>query len=77
MFGMMKKYLVFVLIVLLFVLCFSFNKKGVEYNEVWVKDMNGFDILMGQFVYNIENIWGYNEVLFVGLKDYVKYIDQY
>jgi Fe-S cluster biosynthesis and repair protein YggX len=37
---------------------FQLNKKGAEYNEAWVKDTNGFDILMGQFAHNIENIWG-------------------
>ena len=56
---------------------FQLNQKGAEYNEAWVKDTNGFDILMGQFAHNIENIWGYNEVLLAGPKDYVKYTDQY
>ncbi|VTN11699.1 murein transglycosylase C [Raoultella terrigena] len=42
-----------------------------------VKDTNGFDILMGQFAHNVENIWGYNEVLLAGPKDYVKYTDGY
>ena len=32
---------------------------------------------MGQFAHNIENIWGLNEVLIAGPKDYVKYTDQY
>jgi len=61
----------------LLVSCSSSTKKGAEYNEAWVKDTNGFDILMGQFAHNIENIWGYNEVLLAGPKDYVKYTDQY
>lgn len=43
---MMKKYFVLVLIVLLFIFCLMI-KKGDIYNEVWVKDINGFDILMG------------------------------
>lgn len=42
-----------------------------------VKDINAFNILMGQFANNIENIWGMNEVLIAGTKDYVKYTDQY
>jgi membrane-bound lytic murein transglycosylase C len=42
------------------------QKKGDDYNEAWVKDTNGFDILMGQFAHNIENIWGFNEVLLAG-----------
>lgn len=42
-----------------------------------VKDINAFNILMGQFANNIENIWGLNEVLIAGTKDYVKYTDQY
>lgn len=74
---MMKKYLALALIAPLLVSCSSSTKKGAEYNEAWVKDTNGFDILMGQFAHNIENIWGYNEVLLAGPKDYVKYTDQY
>ena len=54
-----------------------FIQKGDEYNEARVKDTNGFDILMGQFAHNIENIWGFNEVLIAGPKDYVKYTDAY
>lgn len=54
-----------------------FFQKGDEYNEARVKDTNGFDILMGQFAHNIENIWGFNEVLIAGPKDYVKYTDAY
>lgn len=69
----MKKILVLLVIVFLLVFCLG-NKNQVD-NEVFIKDMNGFEILMGQFVYNIENIWGLKEVLIVGLKDYVKYMD--
>jgi len=53
------------------------SKKEDSYNEAFVKDTNGFDILMGQFAHNIENIWGIKEVLIAGPKDYVKYTDQY
>ncbi|EHM49280.1 MAG: membrane-bound lytic murein transglycosylase MltC [Yokenella regensburgei] len=74
---MMKKLLALALIAPLLVSCSSSNKKGDSYNEAWEKDTNGFDILMGQFAHNIENIWGYNEVLLAGPKDYVKYTDQY
>lgn len=70
----MKKYLVLALIVLLLIFCLM-TKKGDIYNEAWVKDTNGFDILMGQFAHNIENIWGFKEVVIVGPKDYVKYTD--
>lgn len=56
---------------------FSCSSHKNEYNEAYVKDTNGFDILMGQFANNIENIWGINEVLIAGPKDYVKYTDQY
>ncbi|WP_373240324.1 membrane-bound lytic murein transglycosylase MltC [Kluyvera ascorbata] len=72
----MKKLLALALIAPLLVSCSS-NKKGDTYNEAWVKDTNGFDILMGQFAHNIENIWGFNEVLIAGPKDYVKYSDGY
>ncbi|VFP84008.1 Membrane-bound lytic murein transglycosylase C [Candidatus Erwinia haradaeae] len=42
-----------------------------------IKDTNAFDILMEQFAYNIDNIWGIKEVLIAGPKDYIKYSDQY
>lgn len=71
----MKKLLALALITPLLVSC-SGSKKS-NFNEAWVKDTNGFDILMGQFAHNIENIWGFNEVLIAGPKDYVKYSDGY
>ena len=75
--GMMKKFLAIAVIAPLLISCSSSTKKGDSYNEAWVKDTNGFDILMGQFAHNIENLWGFKEVLIAGPKDYVKYTDQY
>ena len=74
---MMKKFLALAVIAPLLISCSSSPKKGDSYNEAWIKDTNGFDILMGQFAHNIENLWGYQEVLIAGPKDYVKYTDQY
>ncbi len=54
----------------------SVGKKQAKIESV-VKDTNGFDILMGQFAHDIENIWGFSEVLIAGPKDYVKYTDRY
>ena len=71
----MKKILALLVIAPLLVSC-SGNKNQTE-NEAYVKDTNGFEILMGQFAHNIENIWGLKEVLIAGPKDYVKYTDQY
>ncbi|MFE8102562.1 membrane-bound lytic murein transglycosylase MltC [Brenneria goodwinii] len=71
----MKKILALLVIAPLLVSC-SGNKSGTD-NEQFIKDTNAFDILMGQFAHNIENIWGINEVLIAGPKDYVKYTDQY
>ncbi|MFZ4835384.1 membrane-bound lytic murein transglycosylase MltC [Rouxiella sp. Mn2063] len=71
----MKKILALLVIAPLLISCSS--NKGEQFNEAYVKDTNGFDILMGQFANNIENIWGINEVLIAGPKDYVKYSDQY
>ncbi|MDR3434803.1 MAG: membrane-bound lytic murein transglycosylase MltC [Rouxiella aceris] len=71
----MKKILALLVIAPLLISCSG--KKNEQYNEAYVKDTNGFDILMGQFAHNIENIWGMNEVLIAGPKDYVKYSDQY
>ena len=72
---MNKKLLALLVIAPLLVSCSG--KKSSQYHEEWVKDTNGFDILMGQFAHNIENIWGINEVLIAGPKDYVKYSDNY
>ncbi|MCU5774550.1 membrane-bound lytic murein transglycosylase MltC [Erwiniaceae bacterium BAC15a-03b] len=72
---MKKKFIALLLLAPLLISCSS-NKKDA-FHEEWVKDTNGFDILMGQFAHNIENIWGINEVLIAGPKDYVKYSDQY
>ncbi|MGL9774557.1 MAG: membrane-bound lytic murein transglycosylase MltC [Sodalis sp. (in: enterobacteria)] len=71
----MKKILPLVIIAPLLISCS--NSKNNAKNEAYIKDTNGFDILMGQFAHNIENLWGLNEVLIAGPKDYVKYTDQY
>ncbi|WP_092520604.1 membrane-bound lytic murein transglycosylase MltC [Xenorhabdus japonica] len=71
----MKRLLALILLAPLLISCSS--KKDIEYNEEYVKDTNGFDILIGQFAHNIENIWGLQEILIAGPKDYVKYTDQY
>jgi hypothetical protein len=70
----MKKYLV---LLVLAPLLFSCSSHKNEDNEAYIKDTNGFDILMSQFANNVEDIWGINEVLIAGPKDYVKYTDQY
>ncbi|WP_130831662.1 membrane-bound lytic murein transglycosylase MltC [[Erwinia] mediterraneensis] len=72
---MNKKLIALLLVAPLLVSCSG--KKKEQFHEEWVKDTNGFDILMGQFAHNIENIWGINEVLIAGPKDYVKYSDNY
>lgn len=74
---MMKKLFALALIAPLLVSCSGHKKQGEAWNDAWDKDTNGFDILMGQFAHNIENIWGYKEILVAGPKDYVKYSDQY
>ncbi|KEY60692.1 membrane-bound lytic murein transglycosylase MltC [Serratia sp. DD3] len=71
----MKKILTLLVIAPLLISCSSNKDEAV--NEAYIKDTNAFDILMGQFAHNIENIWGMNEVLIAGPKDYVKYTDQY
>ncbi|MGU0016513.1 hypothetical protein ACVXG9_18805 [Escherichia coli] len=43
-----EKYLALALIAPLLISC-STTKKGDTYNEAWVKNTNGFDILMGRF----------------------------
>ncbi|MGL9735294.1 MAG: membrane-bound lytic murein transglycosylase MltC [Symbiopectobacterium sp.] len=71
----MKKLLALLLVALLLISCSG--KRGDLNNGEFIKDTNAFDILMGQFAHNIENIWGLNEVLIAGTKDYVKYTDKY
>lgn len=71
----MKKLTTLLVIAPLMISCSG--DKPQRFHEEWVKDTNGFDILMNQFAHNIENIWGINEVLIAGPKDYVKYSDQY
>lgn len=71
----MKKIFSLILLALLLASCSS--EKVQPPSESYVKDTNGLDILMGQFAHNIEKIWGYNEVLIAGPKDYVKYTGQY
>ncbi|MGK2946685.1 MAG: murein transglycosylase domain-containing protein, partial [Candidatus Malihini olakiniferum] len=71
----MKKMLALLLVLPFLISCSG--KRGDLNNEYFVKDTNAFNILIGQFANNIENIWGQNEVLIAGPKDYVKYTDQY
>ncbi len=71
----MKKILVLLMITPLLISC-SGNKEQAD-NEMFIKDTNSFDILMGQFAHNIENIWGLDEILIAGPRDYVKYTDKY
>ncbi|MGL4600887.1 MAG: membrane-bound lytic murein transglycosylase MltC [Plesiomonas sp.] len=70
----MKKKIALCLIIPLLASCGS---KPKETPELYVKDTNGFDIFMGQFAANIEDLWGLNEMLVATRKDYVKYTDRY
>lgn len=71
----MKKILALLVIAPLLIACSG--KDNDVADPAFIKDTNAFDILMGQFAHNIENIWGLSEVLIAGPKDYVKYTDQY
>ncbi|VFP82878.1 membrane-bound lytic murein transglycosylase MltC [Candidatus Erwinia haradaeae] len=53
------------------------HKINDTFCEELVKDTNAFDILMEQFAYNIDNLWGDKEVLIAGPQDYIQYSDQY
>lgn len=72
----MKKLLTLLLIIPLLISCSGSDDESVN-QELYSKDTNSLDILMGQFANNIENIWGLHEVLIAGPKDYVKYTDGY
>lgn len=52
--------------------------KGKENIECDRKNTNGVvNMVMNQFAHHITNLWGMNEVLIAGTKDYVKYTDNY
>lgn len=71
----MKKYLALLFIIPFLASCGSSPKK--KYYEDYAKDTVGLDILTGQFSYNIDRIWGVNELLVASRKDYVKYTDHF
>ncbi|MCD1127247.1 membrane-bound lytic murein transglycosylase MltC [Jinshanibacter sp. LJY008] len=73
----LKKICALLLIAPLLVSCGGGSEKKTQDDDKYIKDTNAFDILMGQFAHNVENIWGMHEVLIAGPKDYVKYTDQY
>lgn len=73
----MNKTLVLLVVAPLLVSCSSNSDKKQVNNEILIKDTKSFDILMGQFAHNIEQLWGLNEILIAGPKDYVKYTEQY
>lgn len=74
----MKKLFALTLMTPLLISCSGPTHRNSDSNiESFIKDTNSLDILMGQFDHNIENIWGFNEVLIAGPKDYVKYTDRY
>ncbi|MDF7671180.1 membrane-bound lytic murein transglycosylase MltC [Orbaceae bacterium ESL0721] len=51
------------------------GEKSLNEEKLIVKDTNAFNILIGQYANNIEQIWGPKEVLIAGPKDYVQYED--
>ncbi|MDT9587585.1 MAG: membrane-bound lytic murein transglycosylase MltC [Candidatus Arsenophonus melophagi] len=71
----MKKLLLHVITIPLLVACSS-NKK-VSFSPKSTKDNNTSSMLAQQCSYNIENIWGMEEMLIPGPQDYVKYTNQY
>ncbi|CAL1329070.1 membrane-bound lytic murein transglycosylase MltC [Candidatus Providencia siddallii] len=71
----MKKIFVLLLMMLFIVSCAD-NKKN-NFKNIYIKDTNGFSILIEQLANDIENIWGRKEVLIAGPKDYVKYDNEF
>ncbi|MCX8648922.1 membrane-bound lytic murein transglycosylase MltC [Gilliamella sp. B2776] len=53
----------------------SGNNSAKENEDFYIKDTNAFNILISQYANNIEEIWGPQEVLIAGPKDYVQYED--
>ncbi|AUI66764.1 MULTISPECIES: membrane-bound lytic murein transglycosylase MltC [Glaesserella] len=74
-----KKYISLALLIPFLVACGSSTtkKSSKKTRPDYTKDINGLDILMGQFSRNIDQIWGVNELLQASQKDYVKYTDKY
>ncbi|AKZ66013.1 membrane-bound lytic murein transglycosylase MltC [Candidatus Palibaumannia cicadellinicola] len=54
-----------------------YYKKQYINHEISIKNTKGFYILMGQLSNHLEKLWGRNEVLMSGPKDYVKYINNF
>ena len=73
----MKKYLLLLLLPLLYACGSSTKSSDIDYDDAFAKDLRGLDILTGQFSHNIDRKWGVNELLVASRKDYVKYTDQY
>ncbi|WP_392552794.1 membrane-bound lytic murein transglycosylase MltC [Orbus wheelerorum] len=55
--------------------CSGGSKDSAQTPPTYVKDTNAFNILISQYANNIEQIWGSQEVLIAGPKDYVQYSD--
>lgn len=72
----MKKIKWLVVLLPFLVACGGSSKKS-EYDDVFAKDLRALDILTGQFSYNIDQVWGTDELLVASRKDYVKYSDNY
>lgn len=70
----MKK-LITLFVIIYFLSSCSFKKK--YFQKKFVKNTSIFNITTNKFFNNIENVWGINEILIAGPKDYVKYINNY
>ncbi|AFP85840.1 soluble lytic murein transglycosylase-like protein [secondary endosymbiont of Heteropsylla cubana] len=71
----MKKNLLLLIIFPLLTSCSAnnYNKKHQHH----IKDIDGFNIFVGQFANNIETMWGIKKVLIAKPRDYIKYTDHY
>lgn len=52
------------------------DKKEIKMKKEPTKDINTLNLLVGQIANNIEKIWGRDELLIAGPKDYVQYDDE-
>lgn len=67
----------FFLLILIPLLVSCSRSKEIYHTDYYRKNSNGLNIMMKQFANNIEKIWGFDEIIIAGPKDYIKYDDNY
>lgn len=70
----MKKFIISLIFSKILISC---SNNNIFFQNTWTKNDKNFDFVINQISNNVEKIWGINEVLISGPKDYVKYDNKY